>query len=248
MGEIVSMKCHFCVDCGVIRHAGHECAARDVLQILEATRAHLAEMTRACQEDHTALMLVSGALCDAATVPVEPYHEAVRLLTKQRDTERARAEAAEKERDEARAALQDERDFNRDGVRSFAKACRTYAGEEECSEDDVLNAIRAACNAGCDLGVDATEVDDAVRRLLAKEKALREALRDCGTHEINADTCGVCGKHFADCETDTRYAGHMSDPETPVPPPVEYACPGARARAALATPAASDAGDGKEAK
>jgi len=46
------------------------------------------------EEDHAMLMLVSGALVDAGDVPVEPYHEAIRALTKQRDdARRALAEA-----------------------------------------------------------------------------------------------------------------------------------------------------------
>jgi len=41
---------------------------------------------------------------------------------------------------------------------------------------------------------------------------LAQAARDCGTSPDNPGTCGVCGKHFAGCET---------------------ACPGARVRVAL---------------
>jgi len=47
--------------------------------------------------DHIALMRISGALVDAGDVPVEPYDEAVRMLTKQRNE-------AREQRDEYRRA------------------------------------------------------------------------------------------------------------------------------------------------
>jgi hypothetical protein len=51
----------------------------------------------------------------------------------------------------------------------------------------------------------------------------RAALQDCAVDETNPDTCGVCGLHFADCDTDHR---HVGDPDGPLEP----ACAGARAR------------------
>jgi hypothetical protein len=51
--------------------------------------------------------------------------------------------------------------------------------------------------------------------------------KDCGTHPINFDTCGVCGKHFAECEVerlvDDEVCGCDDGP----------ACPGARVRVVL---------------
>jgi hypothetical protein len=69
------------------------------------------------------------------------------------------------------------------------------------------------------------ELEDEVRRL-------REALSDCGTHAINADTCGVCGEHFAFCESDLEAFGDIVD-ENGIPRGRRFACPGARARALL---------------
>jgi len=55
---------------------------------------------------------------------------------------------------------------------------------------------------------------------------VRDALKDCAVNETNPDTCGVCGKHFADCDVDRRHVGEPDGPEEPM-------CPGARARMAL---------------
>ena len=56
---------------------------------------------------------------------------------------------------------------------------------------------------------------------------LTAAARDCGTHAVNFDTCGVCGKHFPECEVerliDDEICGCDDGP----------ACPGARVRVAL---------------
>jgi hypothetical protein len=49
----------------------------------------------------------------------------------------------------------------------------------------------------------------------------RAALQDCAVDETNPDTCGVCGLHFTDCESDQRRVGDG---------PLEHACAGARAR------------------
>jgi len=69
-------------------------AARDEA-LMRAGRAEAALETldRETAEEHRQLMSVSGALCDAATVPVEPYEDGVRLLTKQRDDAVKLAEA-----------------------------------------------------------------------------------------------------------------------------------------------------------
>jgi hypothetical protein len=69
---------------------------------------------------------------------------------------------------------------------------------------------------------------------------LKATLKDCGTHFVNADTCGVCGKHFHDCEelksceeievlpSTVSHASYILTPSG-------FACPGARARALLAS-------------
>jgi hypothetical protein len=46
-------------------------------------------------ENHAMLALISGALCDAKDVPVEPYDEAVRELVRQRDEARRKLANAE---------------------------------------------------------------------------------------------------------------------------------------------------------
>lgn len=51
---------------------------------LNALRVELSDLRR----DHVSLMRVSGALCDAGDVPVEPYDKSVRMLTKQRNEAR----------------------------------------------------------------------------------------------------------------------------------------------------------------
>ena len=59
--------------------------------------AELKETVVSLQGSHTQLMAVSGALCDAGNVVVEPYADAVRELTRQRDkavAERDRAVTA----------------------------------------------------------------------------------------------------------------------------------------------------------
>lgn len=59
----------------------------------------------------------------------------------------------------------------------------------------------------------------------------RKALQDCARHSINFDTCGVCGQHFDDCESDRAVA----DEDQPFTDENTFpACPGARARALLA--------------
>lgn len=50
------------------------------------------------------------------------------------------------------------------------------------------------------------------------------AARHCSTHPVNADTCGVCGQHFADCE---EFVVEVI--------PAVPACPGAQVRKALVT-------------
>jgi hypothetical protein len=70
-------------------------------------------------------------------------------------------------------------------------------------------------------------------RLAALESRLHaaeEALRDCGTNDTNPDTCGVCGKHFAQCEEERWVDGDEDEPYLAKTRP---ACAGARARAAL---------------
>jgi hypothetical protein len=52
---------------------------------------------------------------------------------------------------------------------------------------------------------------------------LCEALEDCAVNSCNPDTCGVCGKHFHECEAETHYRDHVE----------RFDCSGARARKAL---------------
>jgi hypothetical protein len=54
-------------------------------------------------------------------------------------------------------------------------------------------------------------------------------LQDCAVSTDNPDTCGVCSKHFADCEKATRATLDEQDRITVEEP----SCPGARARALL---------------
>ena len=64
-----------------------------------------------------------------------------------------------------------------------------------------------------------------------RTKELEKALAACGTHHVNADTCGVCGLHFEQCEEDRFYtAGPPFDPAES-----KLACAGAVARQVLAT-------------
>ena len=58
-------------------------------------------------------------------------------------------------------------------------------------------------------------------------EALRRALADCGTHYINADTCGVCRKHLYECDAEYRTSDDAPRAAR------ELACPGARARKLL---------------
>lgn len=61
-------------------------------------------------------------------------------------------------------------------------------------------------------------------------KPLRKAAFDCGTDSDNPDTCGVCHKHFADCEMERM----THDDDLPFDRAKTFpACPGARVRAAL---------------
>ncbi len=64
---------------------------------------------------------------------------------------------------------------------------------------------------------------DRVRSLVAELVHLREAARDCAVSSDNSDTCGVCGKHFSECE-----AERMERDDQGV-----FACSGARLRAAM---------------
>lgn len=61
-------------------------------------------------------------------------------------------------------------------------------------------------------------------------QALRDAAMDCGVDTNNPDTCGVCHKHFGDCEEDRVWHDDTlpMTQETSLP-----ACVGARVRAAL---------------
>jgi hypothetical protein len=60
---------------------------------------------------------------------------------------------------------------------------------------------------------------------------LRVAAADCGTNTDNPDTCGVCHKHFDDCEADRVW----QDDTAPMTLETSFAaCPGARVRAVLA--------------
>jgi len=71
------------------------------------------------------------------------------------------------------------------------------------------------------------------------ERELAEAkriLRACGTSRDSPDTCGVCGKHFADCDSHVL-VDHEEFGEVEViidsdltPPDAQKACPGAQAR------------------
>ena len=45
-------------------------------------------------------------------------------------------------------------------------------------------------------------------------------VHDCAIDEDNPDTCGVCGQHFTECDSDQRVRGDVT----------EAACAGARAR------------------
>jgi len=61
--------------------------------------------------------------------------------------------------------------------------------------------------------------------------ALREAAHDCGIDSNNPDTCGVCHKHFHECEQDRVW----QDDDLPMTAENSLpGCPGARLRAVLA--------------
>ena len=65
----------------------------------------------------------------------------------------------------------------------------------------------------------------------ARVAELETAAQDAGTHPICTDTCGVCGKHFEECEVEM--SSH-DDPPWTSSTRVWPSCPGARIRAALA--------------
>ena len=54
-------------------------------------------------------------------------------------------------------------------------------------------------------------------------QSLKVALAACAIDEDNPDTCGVCGQHFKECDSDQRVGGEVT----------EAACAGARARETL---------------
>ena len=77
------------------------------------------------------------------------------------------------------------------------------------------------------------ERDARIRKLEMERDRLIVALRDCAAHEVNADTCGVCGEHFTDCEAAQQCTDDEVD-EHDISTGREPACPGARARVLLA--------------
>jgi hypothetical protein len=85
------------------------------------------------------------------------------------------------------------------------------------------SAVRAATLAGgyAEAGLSATP-------------ALLAAAEECGTSWDNPDTCGVCHKHFDECEEEQHCVGDEFAPGRDIPLGREPACPGARVRAALA--------------
>ena len=86
----------------------HEEADEQIVRLeaeLAAAKAKAKSETARCDRLIAELKCVSGALCDAGDITIEPYHEGVRLLTTSRNTERARADRAERERDEAKALM-----------------------------------------------------------------------------------------------------------------------------------------------
>ena len=73
----------------------------------------------------------------------------------------------------------------------------------------------------------ATLTRDQVNALLD----VAEEAQHAGVNEQNPDTCGVCGKHFAECEEER--STHDEPPYTAAP--VDWpSCPGARIRESLA--------------
>jgi hypothetical protein len=60
------------------------------------------------------------------------------------------------------------------------------------------------------------------------------AAQECGTSPDNPDTCGVCHKHFAECEEEEYVVDDELGLQSDRPLHREPACPGARVRAALA--------------
>lgn len=71
-----------------------------------------------------------------------------------------------------------------------------------------------------------------LRPALVEAYRVVQAARDCGTHPVNDDTCGVCGLHFHECESEMRCVGDETDGRD-IPIGREFACPGARVRLAL---------------
>jgi hypothetical protein len=64
----------------------------------------------------------------------------------------------------------------------------------------------------------------ALRAYESRLAALTEAARDAARHPVHSDTCGVCGKHFEECEEGFEIG------TGPKPKP---GCAGAQLRAAL---------------
>lgn len=69
-------------------------------------------------------------------------------------------------------------------------------------------------------------------RFIEKMAKLRPVLETCGTSTDNPDTCGVCGKHFKECEEE-RVAEEVETSDGTKLSDDGFACPGARARELL---------------
>jgi len=74
------------------------------------------------------LALVSGALCDAGSVQVEPYHEGIRALTRERDEARERVVERQEMVDHWAKVWKQQLDA-RDAARAEAEALRALVAE-----------------------------------------------------------------------------------------------------------------------
>jgi chromosome segregation ATPase len=144
--------------------AGLVCAkesAHEAKRIAEAHELSAAAEADELRADHVMLMRVSGALCDAGDVVVEPYDEAVRELVRQRDDLREKASdlkrvaaTLEAERDELRAQVKrwEDKEISRatccwENEKAVERLTAELAEAERAKNEAIVDAAAQASNA-----------------------------------------------------------------------------------------------------
>lgn len=110
-------------------------------------------------------------------------------------------------------------------ARSLGHAARDL-GQEEGEQDALLKVFRDLANRCAKLEKEAAESALVASDLAQGRTRLRMALGDCAVSRDKRNTCGICGRYFADCETSRRIVGDVEEP----------ACAGAIARTLLGKP------------